>query len=127
MALTALSKMTLEVARRGQRAALEPSKATKEALGGSRTAFWRPKGDGVCGICGGRRDVRGPSELNLDEVLPAFHTLRTPVKQGAADLIAPRIPPSFDCFTTLDDAQREKYIYIYIYINERKFHQRDPN
>ena len=35
------SKMTSEVARRGQRASLEPSKATKEALGGSRMAFWR--------------------------------------------------------------------------------------
>ena len=38
------SKMTSEVARRGQRASLEPSKATKEALGGSRMAFWRAQG-----------------------------------------------------------------------------------
>ena len=39
-----------------------------------------------------RRDVRGPSELNLDEVWSRFHTLRTPVKQGAADSNAARIP-----------------------------------
>ena len=36
-----ISKMTSEVARRRRRAALESSEATKEALGGSRTAFWR--------------------------------------------------------------------------------------
>ena len=53
---------------------MEPSKATEEALGGSRTAFWRPKGDGVCGTCGGRRDAQDLSELNLDEVLPGFNT-----------------------------------------------------
>ena len=72
---------------------MEPSKATEEALGGSRTPFWRPKGIGVRGICGGRRDAQGLSELNLDEVLPGFNTPCTPVKQGAADLSAPRIPP----------------------------------
>ena len=33
--------MTSEVARGGQRAALEPSKATEEANGSSKTAFWR--------------------------------------------------------------------------------------
>ena len=33
-------------------ASLEPSEATEEALGGSRAAFWRPKGDGVRGIRG---------------------------------------------------------------------------
>ena len=40
---------------------MEPSKATEEALGGSRTAFWRPKGDGVCGTCGrrGAGEMRG--------------------------------------------------------------------
>ena len=37
-------KMTSEVARRGRRASLEPSKATKEALGGSRMVFWRALG-----------------------------------------------------------------------------------
>ena len=42
----------------------------------------------------GRRDAQGLSELNLDEVLPGFHTPCTPDKQGAADLSAPRIPPS---------------------------------
>ena len=36
--------MTSEVARRRRRAALESSEATKEALGGSRTTFWRTKG-----------------------------------------------------------------------------------
>ncbi len=64
---------------------MEPSKATEEALGGFRTAFWRPKGDGVCGIRGGSARCAGSPELNLDEVLPGSHTLRTPVKQGAAD------------------------------------------
>ena len=38
------------------------------------------------GYAGVRRDVRGPSELNLDEVLPGSHTPCTPVKQGAAEL-----------------------------------------
>ena len=103
------SKMTSEVARRRRRAALESSEATKEALGGSRTAFRRLNGavqgdrggprrlqDGILEAQGRwsvratriyaevRRDVRGP-ELNLDEVLPGFHTPCTPVKQGAAD------------------------------------------
>ena len=94
---------------------MESSEATKEALGGSRTAFRRLNG-AVQGDRGGprrlqdaileaqgRRTVRetrgtagcaGPVELNLDEVLPGFHTPCTPDKQGAADLSAPRIPPS---------------------------------
>ena len=37
------------------------------------------------GCAEGRRDARGPSELNLDEVWPGSHTPCTPVKQGAAD------------------------------------------
>ena len=36
--------MTSEVARREQRASWESSKATGEALGGNRTAFWRAQG-----------------------------------------------------------------------------------
>ena len=71
---------------------MEPSKATEETLGGSRTAFWRPKGHGVCGRCGrcGRDDemcgATGSLRLRiLTEVLPGFHTPCTPVKQGAAD------------------------------------------
>ena len=67
------SKMTSEVARRGQRASLEPSKATKEALGGSRTAFWRSKGNGMGGICGGSARCAGPLEVfdfESDEVWP---------------------------------------------------------
>ena len=104
------SKKTSEVARRRRRAALESSEATKEALGGSRTAFRRLNGAGQGDRGGprrlqggileaqghwstrktrdvreGRRDAQGPSELNLDEVLPGFHTPCTPVKQGAAD------------------------------------------
>ena len=51
--------MTPEVTKRGPRASLEPSKATEETLGGSRMAFWRPKGDGVCGICGGSARCAG--------------------------------------------------------------------
>ena len=118
------SKMTSEVGRRRRRAALESSEATKEALGGSRTAFRRLNGavqgdrggprrlqDGILEVQGrrsmrdtremreGRRDVRGLSELNLDEVLPGSHTPCTPDKQGAADLSAPRIPPDLHAFT----------------------------
>ena len=58
---------------------LEPSRATKEALGGPGTAFWRLQGNG---IAVGRRNVRGLSELNLDEVCMLFHTLGTPASRG---------------------------------------------
>ena len=89
---------------------MESSEATKEALGGSRTAFRRLNGavqgdrggprrlqGGILEAQGhwstremremreGRRDAQGLSELNLDEVLPGFHTPCTPDKQGAAD------------------------------------------
>ena len=51
------SKMTSEVARRRRRAALESSEATKEALGGSRTAFRRLNG-AVQGDRGGPRRLQ---------------------------------------------------------------------
>ena len=85
------SKMTSEVARRGQRASLEPSKATKEALGGSRMAFWRPQGHWSM------RDVRGDGEMRgvplssiWTEFWPGFHTL-SPLQAGGGGLSASRI------------------------------------
>ena len=108
------SKMTSEVARRRRRAALESSEATKEALGGSRTAFRRLNGavqgdrggprrlqGGILEAQGhwstrdvretreGRRDAQATGSLRLrilTEVLPGSHTPCTPDKQGAADL-----------------------------------------
>ena len=53
-----ISKMTSEVARRRRRAALESSEATKEALGGSRTAIRRLNGAGQ-GYRGGPRRLQG--------------------------------------------------------------------
>ena len=82
------SKMTSEVASRGQRASLEPSKATKEALGGSRMAFWRALGQKY-DLVGEMRGVPLSSIWTKSEVIPhATH----PCKQGAADSNAARIP-----------------------------------